>query len=351
MFILLTKHDNRALNPYFRRLAQKGYDFFLPLTYEALCYMNATPALPVIFTEPERLSEREARAARALFAAAKAGPSGTNTLNDPGWTMGRYELLRMLYGAGRNGFNVHLATDSLDRIRFPVFLRRTCRHAPILSGLLEDHGALRAAIEGLVAQGVGRADLLIVEYLEYGCDGRFTKYAAFRIGDQIIPAMRMVGPHWEVRDLTQPRPAEEIAREAAYIAENPHRDALMQLTDLAHVTYGRIDYTILDGQPQLFEINTNPTAPPPDQRAAFFAALAQQDDSADGRRRKFCDGAGGWGAFGRTALENSFFLCSQMLRPFGPGLSRHGDRALFALEQRIISGGEALRDRLLRRGP
>ena len=36
-------------------------------------------------------------------------------------------------------------------------------------------------------------------------------------------------------------------------------DAIRKIFEHAHVDYGRIDYTVVDGKCQIFEINTNPT--------------------------------------------------------------------------------------------
>ena len=44
-----------------------------------------------------------------------------------------------------------------------------------------------------------------------------------------------------------------------YIQKNPHEEQLRQIFDLAHVEYGRIDYSIKNGRVQTWEINLNPT--------------------------------------------------------------------------------------------
>ena len=41
--------------------------------------------------------------------------------------------------------------------------------------------------------------------------------------------------------------------------ENPHQDALREIFGLAGIDYGRMDYGLLDGKVQVWEINTNPT--------------------------------------------------------------------------------------------
>lgn len=310
MFLLLTKQDNRAMNVHLGRLSEVGHDVFVPLTYEALACMASTPELPVIFTEAERLTQREAQAAQRLLQAARRGRSGRVTLNDPGWTMGRYELLRTLHARGVNSFNALRAVEPLEGLRYPVFIRYADRHAPILSALLPDRAALDRAIADLTAAGALREALLVVEYLDYAVDGAFVKYCAYRLGDEIVPAMRIVSREWEVRDMDpDARTAEEDALEAAFMAENPHREALMEITDLARVSYGRVDYTLVDGKVQVFEINTNPSCPPAHIRDAFFAALAPLQDGAPGRRRRFQGGARGYALL--KAHETVFALLAQ----------------------------------------
>ncbi len=44
--------------------------------------------------------------------------------------------------------------------------------------------------------------------------------------------------------------------------EFPHRDAVMERFKIANIGFGRIDYAIVGGRLQTYEINTNPTFPP-----------------------------------------------------------------------------------------
>src|SRR5262249_37550000 len=44
-----------------------------------------------------------------------------------------------------------------------------------------------------------------------------------------------------------------------YLEANPHRSWLAGLFQLAGIDYGRIDYSLLAGKPQIWEINTHPT--------------------------------------------------------------------------------------------
>jgi len=78
------------------------------------------------------------------------------------------------------------------------------------------------------------------------------------------------------------------AEQEAYAAANPHSGQLMEIFKRARIEYGRIDYCIVDGYIEVFEVNTNPSvlSDPPtafdlidsqpfaDQHAAAFRQLA-----------------------------------------------------------------------------
>jgi hypothetical protein len=51
-----------------------------------------------------------------------------------------------------------------------------------------------------------------------------------------------------------------------FIATNPFAEALRPVFDIAGVDYGRVDFGLVAGRPQIYEINTNPDIklrPPP----------------------------------------------------------------------------------------
>jgi hypothetical protein len=47
-------------------------------------------------------------------------------------------------------------------------------------------------------------------------------------------------------------------RGAEYLQAHPHEAELRKIFDLANIEYGRIDYSLLNGKIQVWEINTNP---------------------------------------------------------------------------------------------
>jgi len=60
-------------------------------------------------------------------------------------------------------------------------------------------------------------------------------------------------------DILDPQ-ALEIERD--YVREFPHRDALKRIFAIAGIDFGRIDYSLQDGEIRVWEINTNPTLMP-----------------------------------------------------------------------------------------
>jgi hypothetical protein len=64
---------------------------------------------------------------------------------------------------------------------------------------------------------------------------------------------------WVVKSM-QNQPTEASVRESLrYQHENPHQAWLARVFDVAGIDYGRIDYGIAGGVPQVWEINLNPT--------------------------------------------------------------------------------------------
>jgi hypothetical protein len=87
--------------------------------------------------------------------------------------------------------------------------------------------------------------------------GIYRKYSAFIIGGTIIPRHVCFSKKWMLKtpDLMENEMMEE---ERDYIFRNPHEKELKEIFTLARIDYGRVDYGLLDGRLQIWEINTNP---------------------------------------------------------------------------------------------
>jgi hypothetical protein len=211
-----------------------------------------------VFSDLDRLSFNDLDIAAELFQQMRC--RGLKVWNDPAEVKSRYALLRALHTAGINDFNTYRADELGEMIRYPVFLRKTKDHQYPLTDLLADRTALDQAIQGTVAAGVPREHLMVVEYAaEPVRPGVFRKLSAFRIGSLIVPHNNVHDSHWLVKYGRILGTIEDLyLEERKMLDSNPFADALRKAFDIAHVEYGRADFGIFHGRPQIYEINTNP---------------------------------------------------------------------------------------------
>jgi len=100
--------------------------------------------------------------------------------------------------------------------------------------------------------------LLVVEYLDTAdAGGLYRKYSSFMVGGRVVPCHVDCSRGWMVKD-TDIVDEGIMAEELNYVQTNPHREWLEETFRLAGVDYGRIDYGMLNGKGQVWEINTNP---------------------------------------------------------------------------------------------
>ncbi len=180
-------------------------------------------------------------------------------LNHPERTLQRASLLHTLHARGLNVFRAVPVAASNVKLEFPVFLRRASRHEGPLSPLLHSPRELERAIGWETALGQPMDDLLIVEYLDTSVGGVFRKYAAFGVGDRVIARSLSFGRHWMRKHAGSDFTAAMVHEELDYVRGNPHEQQLREIFRIANVDYGRIDYSMLDGVVQTWEINLNPT--------------------------------------------------------------------------------------------
>jgi len=127
-----------------------------------------------------------------------------------------------------------------------------------MSPLLRSRGELEAVLDGLHRKGEVRDGLMIVEFCDTAdANGIYRKYGAFIVGDRVFARHLMFSRDWVLkrRDLSEP---EMLREQRQYVEENPHEAALREIFRLAGIDYGRMDYGLLNGKIQVWEINTNP---------------------------------------------------------------------------------------------
>jgi hypothetical protein len=219
-----------------------------------------------VFTDCDRLAPPALHQAALLYRELR--DEGFTVLNDPARTLGRFGFLRALNRAGINQFDAYRA-DALEKPqRWPVFLRMEGSHLAPLSGLIDTQEELDSALESSLTQGVPRSALVIIEYAaEPVRPGLFRKLSVFRVGPRLLGYTCVHDDQWLVKygktGIGTPDLYEE---EYECVANNPFGEMLLPAFEIAGVDYGRADFGLVGGRPQIYEINTNPDItlrPPP----------------------------------------------------------------------------------------
>lgn len=228
-------------------------------TYDQLFRARSLPAATWIFTDMDRLGFWELELAAHAYRALQA--QGMRVLNDPAKVVHRYDLLKRLNSCGLNRFNVWRIgeIDAIDR--WPVFLRTESAHRGPLSDLIGNAEQLKREIDRAIDAGHPARDLMVVEYCaEPVREGLFRKHAVFRVGDRMVTTLAVHDTHW-----TAKRGQLGVAGEALYLEEleklneNPHAEKLRKAFEIGEIEYGRVDYALVSGEAQVYEINTNPS--------------------------------------------------------------------------------------------
>ncbi|MES2461185.1 MAG: hypothetical protein V4671_11440, partial [Armatimonadota bacterium] len=234
--------------------------------YEDLFYRHSFPRGAYIFTDLERLSERQLQHADSVRAYLEG--QGLPVLNRPGAVLRRYELLQMLHNEEINPFRALRLQEVDDSLRYPVFLRREDDHKGPVSSLIQNTAELQVAVLDAVYQGTPPRNLLVVEFCDTAdASGLYRKYSAFLIGDRYIPRHLLFSHKWMTKHPDIVRES-EVSEELHYIFEAPHSHET-QVRDIfqrASINYGRIDYALHNGRIVVWEINTNPTIATPLRR-------------------------------------------------------------------------------------
>jgi hypothetical protein len=214
-----------------------------------------------IFTDIERLTPWEIRLAAEGYAAL-AGDVRCRVLNNPARIMARYELLRNLQAEGFNDFEVIRADERRWPEKYPVFLRHEQDHGkPLSLDLWKNREELAAALADAQAQGISLRGLLIIGYAAEAFEGPwFIKYNTFRVADAVFAHHAVLEDSWNVKygNPNKKLPEEHKVFEQKFVFGNRYVDILRRVFDIAHIEYGRADFGVVAGRPQIYEINTNP---------------------------------------------------------------------------------------------
>jgi hypothetical protein len=227
-------------------------------SYDEMFSNEYLPRAAYVFTDMDRLSPRQVEQAARSYRMLRQ--NGLPAYNNPARFLGRYGVLRRLHHEGINIFNAFRA-DSMERpSRWPVFLRAEGDHKAPLSGLINDQTELDRAITKAVDAGAPVTTLLIIEYAaEEVRPGLFRKLSVFRVGDRMIGFTCVHDDQWLVK-YGKPgiAPADLYEEENRIVAENPFGEEMRRVFDLVALEYGRADFGIVEGKPQVYEVNSNP---------------------------------------------------------------------------------------------
>ena len=257
IFFLTTARHQYTLSRHLTSYGAALKPFVRLLSYEQLFRSRRLSRGVYVFSDLERLWPDDAERA-ARFWHVMSHSDGVRTLNHPTRSLRRYELLRTMHLRGTNRFNVYRLTELRPPDRFPVYLRGENDHDANRTPLLHTVDELAAACDQMDQTGHSRENTLITEYLDVSDpDGVFHKYSAFCVAGTIIPRHLCFERKWMVK---QPVlvDAHWLAQEREYLATNPHETELRGIFQTARIDYGRIDYAVVDGVIQVWEINTNP---------------------------------------------------------------------------------------------
>jgi hypothetical protein len=228
--------------------------------HERLGSLTHVPLGGTIFAALDQASLAASAACAVIHNHLACAAPAVALLNDPRKVLRRFELLTRLHQSGCNRFRAIRALDDPRGLRFPVFIRAEDRHDGSLTPLLHDRRTLDRTLGELVFRGIGLSDLLIVEFCDASDgNGLYRKYSAMRIGDVILPRHFHMSTDWVTKSENSLGDESVIREELAYLERHPHERWLRQVFELAHIEYGRIDYGMHRGEPQVWEINMNPT--------------------------------------------------------------------------------------------
>ncbi|MBV0892975.1 hypothetical protein KTN05_14140 [Paracoccus sp. Z118] len=246
------------------------------LSHEELLSSPRLPRATYVLADLERLDEGgRARLIRRVEALRRACP-GCEVLNLPARIGNRLDIMRRLHEAGVNDFRMLPLDTPAEAFRYPVFLRRLDDHEGPKSDLLDSAQALRDAIAAL--DPAEREGFAVTEYIDARNDlGLHEKRSYTRVGDRLFPAALDQSRAWVCKgEHSDPNGVPAAERELAFLKGNEDREALRAAFDAAGIQYGRADYAVVGGKPQIFEINTNPYVDAPERVPARARAAAEQ---------------------------------------------------------------------------
>jgi hypothetical protein len=256
---LLNRRHTFTVDKFLNHWGRELRDRVELITFQELRRRRSLRAGLYIFAGAESVSPKRRAELEAIAGAIESSGPHSRVLNHPAKVLRRYGLLKELHRRGINDFAVHRPGDG-DIRRFPVFIRRENDHAGSRTPLIHSRDELQAQMARLErsCRDIPAEDWMVCDYVHTaGADGVFRKYAAFRIGDRIVPRHVLFSQNWVTKfpDLAADGYLEEERR---FLDGFPHEEAVRAIFEVARVEYGRIDYALHNGRIQVWEVNTVP---------------------------------------------------------------------------------------------
>jgi hypothetical protein len=266
IYYVATERFSRIVTTLLRNVGGRLGKTLGSLTYEELFFERAGPVGHYVFTDFDRLSRYELDAAARFAAVLQGAAPDARILNHPVRAMERTALLAALHRAGINDFAVTRIDVGERPPGYPVFIRAEDGYGGPETGLLHDEAEFDRALAALEERGLPHRGRVAIGFAaEKGPNGRYRKYGAFNIGGTIVPQHVMQSDDWVVKrhvpsETSAARLDEStpiVDEEMEYVHANPHRDALLSAFRVGRIEFGRADYGLVAGKPQIYEINTN----------------------------------------------------------------------------------------------
>jgi hypothetical protein len=279
VFYVVTREHSYTMTAYAR-----DWDRLRLVFYDDLFRASSLPVGAYIFSDLDRLTSSERRLAAAAWQQIASAAPHMRLLNNPATVLCRYELMHELTKSGENQYRARRATEGLDDgLRYPVFVRCEREHEGSITPLLHNAMALRSALVWARFKGYRARDLLVVEFCDTSdATGLFRKYSAFLVDGEVLPRHLLFSRSWHLKkpDIADAETASEVE---TYLEGNPHEEAIRRIFRRANIDYGRIDYSMLGDQPQVWEINTNPLVKRLAERLTAAFARLDEGQPDDGR--------------------------------------------------------------------
>ena len=247
---------------------QSNYPEILSLSYEDAFSRRELPTGTWIFSAVNQLTPAGKRLSEIIWQALT--DAGQPVLNRPKLLPSRYSLLDQMYRTGINEFRSYLPGEIDDNLRYPVFVRLADQHTGSMSPLFTNRRQLESFLWWQRLRGYKSHELLVVEFCDTANDrGEYRKYSATYVQGEVAAQYLNVDRHWMVKHGGSIFRDEWVYEEREHIKQNVHATEVKKIFKMAKIDYGRIDYGLLDGKFQVWEINTNPsTGGPPRQSNA-----------------------------------------------------------------------------------